>query len=225
MESVEELKTKGFSPKKNIIDKKYGRLTVLEPIGHTNNRTIVYKCLCDCGNIHHASTNSLTQYVIKSCGCLKKERIDSKPFKTHGMTGSRIYKTYQGMIARCYKPNNRSYCRYGAVGIEVCERWRESFENFYEDVKEGYADNLTLDRHPNQKGNYAPDNFRWATYQQQSENKKNTIHLTIEGETKSLMDWSRISKVSPRLIRFRIRDLKWVDIKMAVFKPSIRKTI
>lgn len=213
-----------FNPKKNIIGHKYGRLTVLEPIGRTNNGTIIYKCQCDCGNIHHASTNSLTQYTIKSCGCLNKERIESKPFKTHGMTKTRIYKIYQDMIARCYKPSNISYKRYGAIGIKVCDRWRESFCNFYEDVKDGYADHLSLDR-KNTHGNYERDNFRWATYQEQAENKKNTIYLTIDGDTKTLMDWSRISGVSPRLIRFRIRNLKWVDIKMAVYKPSTRKLV
>jgi len=212
-----------YKPKKNIINKKFGRLTVIEPVGYTNNRTIVYKCLCDCGNYHYASTNSLTQYVIKSCGCLNKERIDSKPFKTHGMSKTRIYKIWSDMIARCTKASNISYSRYGAIGTKVCDRWLHSFDNFYEDVKNGYEDHLTLDRFPNTKGDYEPNNFRWATYQEQSENKKNTIYLTIDGDRKTLMDWSRISGQSPRLIRFRINTLKWVDIKMAVFKPTIRR--
>lgn len=213
-----------FKPKKNIIGKKFGRLTVIEPIGHTNNRTIVYKCMCDCGNVHCASTNSLTQSVIKSCGCLNRERIESKPFKTHGMTNTRIYKIYQDMIARCYKENNTSYVRYGAKGIKVCDMWLTSFENFYEDVKIGYEDWLTLDRFPDKNGDYGPTNFRWATYQEQSENKSNTIYLTVNGVERTLMDWSRISGVSARLIRFRINTLKWQDHKMAVFKPSTRKS-
>lgn len=212
-----------FIPKRDIVGKKFGRLTVLQPIGRTNNGTIVYKCKCDCGNYHHASTNSLRQYVIKSCGCLKRDLIESKPFKTHGMTKTRIYKIYQDMIARCYKQNNTSYCRYGAIGVKVCDRWLESFENFYNDTKNGYDEHLTLDRYPNVKGNYSPDNFRWATYQQQSENKKNTIYLNIDGEVKTLMEWSRISGNNPRLIRYRINHLKWQDIKMAVFKPTIRR--
>jgi hypothetical protein len=211
-----------IKPRKNIIGKKFGRLTVLEPIGKTNNGTTVYKCQCDCGNMHHASTNSLTQYVIKSCGCLKRDLIDSKPFKTHGMTGTRIYKIWQGMIARCYKEGNTSYSRYGAIGVKVCERWM-TFENFYADTHKGYSERLTLDRYPNPHGDYGPENFRWATYQEQSENKRNTIYLTIDGETKTLMDWSRISGIHPRLIRFRLNSLRWKDIKMAVYKPSIIK--
>lgn len=213
-----------YKPRKNIIGEKFGRLTVVEPIGRTNNGTIVYKCLCDCGNTHHASTNSLTQYVIKSCGCLNRERVESKPFKTHGMTGTRIYKIYQDMIARCYKASNTSYKRYGGVGVIVCDRWIESFENFYEDVRDGYEPHLTLDRFPHTTKGYGPDNFRWATYQQQSENKKNTIYLIIDGVKDTLMNWSRISGNKPRLIRFRINTLKWQDHKMAVFKPTIRRT-
>jgi hypothetical protein len=225
-QTLEELQkeNKEFRPIKNIVGLKFGRLTVIEPIGRTNNSTIIYKCLCDCGNYHHASTNSLRQYVIKSCGCLKKDMIESKPFKTHGMTKTRLYKIWQDMIARCYKPSNVSYKRYGAKGIIVCDSWRNSFISFYNDVKENYADHLTLDR-INPNGNYEPSNVRWATYQEQAENKKNTIYLTIDGETKTLMSWSRISNVSARLIRFRLNILKWKDIKMAVFKPSIRKIV
>ena len=218
-DTVEELKK--FIPKRDMVGKKFGRLTVVEPIGRTNNGTIVYKCRCECGNTHHASTNSLRQYVIKSCGCLNRERFDSKPFKTHGMAGTRIYKTWQGMLARCNKPTSTSYDRYGGRGIKVCKRWHK-FVNFYSDMKEGYNDTLTIDR-VNPNGNYCKSNCRWATFQEQAENKRNTIFLTIDGVTKTLMDWSRISGVSSRLIAFRIRDLGWNDIKMAVYKPSVRK--
>jgi hypothetical protein len=38
------------------------------------------------------------------------------------------------MIARCYNPNNQDYCRYGAIGVSVCERWL-CYTNFVEDVK------------------------------------------------------------------------------------------
>lgn len=221
-ETVESLKKPRY---KSLVGKVFKYLTVLEAVGRTNNGTVVYKCQCKCGNIHYASTNSLTQYVIKSCGCLKKEWIDSKPFKTHGMTGTRIYKIWQDMIARCTKENNISYPRYGGIGVKVCSKWLNSFEEFYSDVHIGYEEHLTLDRFPNVKGNYQPDNFRWATYQQQSENKKNTIYLTIDGEKKTLMEWSRIANQNPRLIRFRLNVLKWVDIKMAVFKPTIRRKI
>lgn len=216
-ETVKELQA---NRKQSLVGKVFTYLTVLEPIGRTNNRTIVYRCLCKCGRTHHASTNSLTQSVIKSCGCLKKEWIDSKPFKTHGMTKTRIYKIWQDMMARCYKSNNTSFSRYGAVGIKVAISWHK-FIGFYSDMQEGYSEELTLDRKKPCEG-YCKENCRWATYQQQSENKKSTIYLNIDGETKTLMDWSRASGVSPRLIRFRINTLKWQDIKMAVYKPSIR---
>lgn len=210
---------------KDLTGMKFTYLTVLKPFGRTNNRTIVWECKCKCGSIHYASSNSLNQYVVKSCGCLKIEFINSKPFKTHGMTGTRIYKIWQDMIARCTKKSNISYPRYGGAGVKVCKRWLTSFENFYLDVKDGYEEHLTLDRFPNKKGSYGPSNFRWATYQQQSENKKNTIYLTIDGEKKTLMEWSRISGQNPRLIRFRLNTLKWKDIKMAVFRPTIRRAL
>ena len=116
-ETIEELKqNRGYNKRcMDLTGKTFSYLTVIERFGKTSNGTIIWKCLCKCGKTHFASTNSLNQYVVKSCGCLKQEWIDSKPFKTHGMAGTRLYKIWQDMIARCYKANNVSYSRYGGV--------------------------------------------------------------------------------------------------------------
>lgn len=118
-------------------------LTVVKDIGRTGNGTIVYECKCKCGNITKVNANSLRQGVIKSCGCWMKENARNL-FQTHGMRKTRIYKIWSGMIQRCDNPNNSSYKRYGAKGIRVCERWY-SFEEFYEDMKEGYESHLTME--------------------------------------------------------------------------------
>lgn len=72
------------------------------------------------------------------------------------------------MIARCDKPDNHDYRWYGALGVKICDRWRE-FENFYADM--GEPNGLTLDR-INPTGDYEPDNCRWATWETQRENKR-----------------------------------------------------
>lgn len=75
------------------------------------------------------------------------------------------------MKARCFNKNSSSYPDYGARGITVCTRWRDSFENFLEDMGERPA-GKTLDRYPNQLGNYEPGNCRWATPKEQVANSR-----------------------------------------------------
>lgn len=82
---------------------------------------------------------------------------------------------WQGMLQRCYNPNRKSYKYYGGRGIGVCEKWRNSFELFLEDVGPTYRKGLTLDRYPDPNGDYGPENFRWATVTEQNNNRRFNI--------------------------------------------------
>lgn len=108
--------------------------------------------------------------------------------KTHGMTKTRTFKSWDAMLQRCTNPNDPSYQRYGGRGIWVCERWLE-FEKFYADMGERPEDK-TLDRIDSNKG-YDPSNCRWSTVEEQSRNKISSRWITFRGETKMLIDWSR----------------------------------
>lgn len=117
---------------------------------------------------------------------------------------TRLHRVWDNMKTRCYNPANKYYHRYGGRGITVCDEWRESFTAFKKwALSNGYANNLTLDRIDNNKG-YFPDNCRWATQSQQMNNTSTTRFITIDGETKSLNEWSKISGVNPATIRKRI---------------------
>ena len=105
--------------------------------------------------------------------------------KTHGMEGTRIYNVWHGMKQRCDGTDKHSYNYYHKKGITYCPRWKY-FINFYEDVKDTYADDLQLDRiDPN--GNYEPSNCRWVTFTENMRNKENVIKIEYEGKIEPLI--------------------------------------
>lgn len=104
---------------------------------------------------------------------------DGRFKKTHGKSYDREYKTYHAMIQRCTNANDPSYPRYGGKGVVICDRWLESFENFYADMGTRPA-RTTLDRINGTLG-YEPGNCRWATALEQNTNRDTTIPVTIRG--------------------------------------------
>ena len=111
----------------------------------------------------------------------------------HGMARRngrlREYWIWHYMKTRCHNPNASGYYKYGARGIKVCDRWRDSFEAFYQDMGPRPSSQHEIDRIDN-KGNYEPGNCQWATKRQNYLNKDRTRWLTFQGKTQCLKDWS-----------------------------------
>jgi len=122
----------------------------------------------------------------------------------HGMSGTRVYHIWAGMKSRCLNPKHCKYYMYGGAGISVCERWQSSFQNFYDDMGDPPSLQHSLDRYPNHSGNYEPGNCRWATKKEQMENTKRTRLVTMNGETHSLKEWSRILGIPYNTLSNRI---------------------
>lgn len=101
--------------------------------------------------------------------------------KSHGMSGTRIYNIWCKMKARCNNPKTERYPNYGGRGIKVCDRWNNSFENFYEDMKGGYSDDLSIER-IDVNGDYEPSNCTWISLNKQYENKTNNVKFILEDE-------------------------------------------
>ena len=125
-----------------------------------------------------------------------------KPRKTHGLTGTMAYQSWIGMRQRCHNPNAWNYGNYGGRGIQVCERWLESFENFFADMGERPSKQHSLGR-INNDGGYSPDNCRWATQREQTYNTSANTLITYAGKTLNLLDWSRPTGISVKLLRSR----------------------
>lgn len=94
---------------------------------------------------------------------------------THGMKGTAPYKCYWNMRARCTNPNHPRWKDWGGRGIRVCDRWMESFENFWADMGPTYQPGLSIERRENSLG-YSLENCRWATSTAQARNRRSN-HL------------------------------------------------
>lgn len=208
----------------DLSGQRFGHLVVLE-FDHkdTKSRKRFWKCKCDCGKNCIVYQNHLKSGHTKSCGCLHSTKNINV---THGccrrtVPKKRIYKIWIGMKNRCFNKNNQAYNKYGGRGITVCEEWLD-FSKFKEwSFKHGYSDNLTIDR-IDVNGNYCPENCRWVNEIIQANNRRSSIYLTVDNETHTISEWTKIYNLPRGLISSRINKLGW-DIKKAITTPLKRK--
>lgn len=182
-----------------------GRLKVLDRAGSNKRGHALWRCRCVCGTEILVRGSALNSGGTKSCGCAVIERASRMSvgyLTTHGKRKTKTYQSWVGILARCLNTNNPAYKDYGARGIQVCERWR-SFENFLSDMGER-PDKCTIDRHPNNDGNYEPTNCRWATYSQQNQNRRSNNIIAFNGKSQCLMSWALELGISHQTISTRL---------------------
>ena len=160
----------------------FGRLTVVERSG-SNGYNSLWKCKCACGEERVVQSTMLKSGRTQSCGCLQRE-LAAEQQTTHGLNGSHTHGCWRSMRRRCEDPKHPAYARYGGVGIAVDERW-QVFENFLADMGEAPSPDHTIERLRNTEG-YGPGNCRWATMEEQQNNRGNNVVVTINGKEQSL---------------------------------------
>lgn len=192
----------------DYVGKVFDSLTVVarHPERSSSNK-VLWQCRCECGSETLVTTQALASGNTKSCGCRRKKTsvLNGQNNKTHGMTRTPEYKAWQSMKDRCYNEDCPNYPLYGGRGILVWADWIRSFERFYRDMGPRPSPKHSLDR-IDVNGNYRPDNCRWATAKEQSNNKRNNHMFEYDGQRKTLTQWADlygipIPTLSSRLFR------------------------
>lgn len=167
-----------------------GRLTLLRPLDENGLRwSNRWLCRCSCGSEASIRWANVRNGHTKSCGCLQRE-VTTKNSRKYRHTGKRAeYVIWRHMIDRCCNPKHPSFPNYGARGIVVCERWRNSFDAFVDDVGERPGGGFWLDRLDNE-GGYEPGNVGWTRISENQRNKRTTRWLEAYGERLPLQAWA-----------------------------------
>ncbi len=203
------------------VGNRYGRLMIIE-LGNQQNG-YQDRALCECGTVKTVRRSDLQSGRTSSCGCLRKENATKigASARKHGHSRNPLYHLWYTMIARCHNPTHAAYRYYGARGVQVCERWRESFEAFAADMGARPA-GLELDR-IDPMGHYEPGNVRWMNRRMQKINRvKRSDHYTphaIEGkgQTYAISDLAVIAGISYSAMYMRL--MKGMDVQAAIKKP------
>lgn len=160
----------------DITGQKFERWTVIKPTKNKNG--IMWKCVCECGNIGIVQGGSLRNRRSKSCGCLKNDivrQITIQRNTTHNLSETKAHSIWKNMKNRCLNKNYNRFKNYGGRGIKVCDRWKNSFANFFQDTGE-CPQNYSIER-INVNGNYCPENCKWILFSEQAKNKRNTKRI------------------------------------------------
>lgn len=180
----------------DLTGKKYGKLTVIEPINEKllsgQHKRLI--CQCECGNTTIVSSVHLKNGDTQTCGCY-----------FHGLSNTRLYTIWNKMKSRCNNKKEKAYKYYGERGISICKEWKNDFKTFYNwAINNGYADNLTIDRINNEEG-YSPNNCRWVTQKVQANNTRWNHRVSYNGEVHNISEWSEITGIKANTIIYRLR--------------------
>jgi hypothetical protein len=174
------------------------------------------QCSCPDKTIKEIYVYDINKGKSLSCGCLRKE-VMSETKRTHGMSKTAIYNTWCLIIRRTENEDDLRWEDYGARGIKMCAKWRESFEAFYADMGDPPSDEYTINRIDND-GNYEPGNCHWATDSEQQNNKRNNRLIEWNGRTQTMVQWERELGFREGTLKNRLDQNNWT-VERAMTTP------
>jgi len=132
------------------------------------------------------------------------------------------YNAWIHMIHRCENPKDKAFGHYGGRGISVCARWRNSFDDFCDDIGPRPSKEFSLDR-IDTNGNYEPLNCKWSTRIEQANNKRLSRRISFDGQMLTVREIARKIGLPLRTVRSRVDD-GMDEQKIASLKLHIRST-
>ncbi len=204
----------------NLIGKKFGFWMVESFYKKSQTGHKYWNCVCKCGVKKQIREYPLLRSQTKSCGCISRALCYARNFRhgharTYNHGPSATYQCWLSMRSRCLNPTHKAYSYYGGRGINVCDRWMK-FENFFDDMGEK-PNGLSLDRINNDLG-YFKENCRWATDNEQGENRRNTRRIFHNGALMTLRELSDLTGICRETIVSRIYQRK-MSVVEALSRP------
>lgn len=205
--------------------------------GATRDTRLRSKIRCKCGGCDSVSDVSIAHLLEGRSTKCRKCADRNKPAKARDIGGKRIRvdgersllnRVWRHMLKRCFDSTCHAFARYGGRGISVCDEWRTSFERFESwAMANGYVRELTLDRIDND-GGYCPQNCRFASYEQQANNRSSSRVVTAFGESKTIGQWAKDPRCAVQAAGLHRRFARFVDrglwsIEQAIATRSRRR--
>lgn len=196
----------------------FGMLTTIgegkRKLRSDGNTTATSWVRCECGNEADFSNSELRCGKRISCGCLNVNH--------YGENYTSAWAAIKAAIQRCHNPNNPGWKRYGGRGIRVCDEWRRDTYAFLSYIGPKPTKEHTLDRWPNNNGNYEPGNVRWATRRENNNNRRTSLMLEFQGQILALAEWAYLKGWSEKTIGNRLRQYGWQVDEALTIKPNVK---
>lgn len=201
----------------DISNQKFGNWTVISKSERTlPSGGLYWNCICVCGKEKEVYSRHLRTGRSKGCGCNRAE-ITRHRNLIHGMSKTRFYKIWLGMIKRCHNPKSSRFQFYGGKGIVVKKDWH-IFMNFHRDMYKSYLahtqkhgeKNTTIER-INSRDNYTKQNCKWETWEKQYQNRRHLRFITYNKQTLSVSAWARQLNIPVQTLFTRLK--KMSDIR------------
>ena len=180
----------------DLTNQVFGKWVVLEFSHYASNMATYWKCKCSCGSVYSIRGTSLRQGKSSSCKSCSKI--------THGLTGTPFFDLWVHINDRCTNSKNDRYKDYGGRGIFVCDSWKDPLVFIEWCGTQNYCQGMKIERMDN-NGPYSPENCKFATDKEQSMNKRDTVFVTVFGETLTLIEAvDKFSLLSLHTVRCRL---------------------